>query len=85
MVGLAGSGIFTTLRLWCKTALLLSTATSYYVLLCYKRRRRQQGRRGRDRARWVAMWRRRVAIEWGLCRSVLTGSASGCESRLQAG
>jgi hypothetical protein len=31
MIGLAVSGIFKTQRLWCKTALFLSTATSYYV------------------------------------------------------
>src|ERR1035441_2660713 len=52
---------------------------SYYralVLLCYKCGRRQQGHLGRERARWVAIWRRRVAMECGLCRSVLTGSAS---------
>jgi hypothetical protein len=49
------------------------------VLLCYKVMRRQQGHRGSDRARWVAIRRRRVAIECGLCRSVLTGSASGRE------
>ena len=55
------------------------------VLLCYKVRRRQQGQRGRDRARWVAIRRRRVAIECGLCRSVLTGSASGRECWRQAG
>jgi hypothetical protein len=47
------------------------------ILLCYKNPWRQQGHRGRDRARWVAIWRRRVAIECGLCRSVRTGSASG--------
>jgi hypothetical protein len=47
------------------------------VLLCYKNPRRQQGQRGRERARWVAIWRRRVAMECGLCRSVRTGSASG--------
>jgi hypothetical protein len=47
------------------------------ILLCYKNPRRQQGQRGRERARWVAIWRRRVAMECGLCRSVRTGSASG--------
>ena len=49
------------------------------ILLCYKATRRQQGQRGRDRARWVAIRRRRVAIECGLCRSVLGGRASGRE------
>ena len=44
--------------------------------LCYKKPRRQQGHLGRERARWVAIWRRRVAIEDGLCRSVRTGSAA---------
>lgn len=53
-------------------------ADDHLVLLCYKWRR-QQGHRGRDRAKWVAIRRRRVAIEYGLCRSVLTGSASGRE------
>ena len=55
------------------------------ILLCYKKPRMQQGHRGRDRARWVAIWRRRVAIECGLCRSVRTGSASGRVARLSAG
>ncbi|MGA3317493.1 MAG: hypothetical protein ABSC64_13770, partial [Candidatus Korobacteraceae bacterium] len=39
------------------------------VLLCYKKPRRQQGHLGRERAKWVAIRRRRVAIEDGLCRS----------------
>jgi hypothetical protein len=46
------------------------------ILLCYKNPRKQQGHLGRERARWVAIWRRRVAIEDGLCRSVRTGSAA---------
>jgi transposase len=33
------------------------------VLLCYKRRWRQQGHLGRERARWVAICRRRVAMD----------------------
>jgi hypothetical protein len=32
------------------------------VLLCYKKSRRQQGHLGRERARWVAIWRCTVAI-----------------------
>jgi hypothetical protein len=55
------------------------------VLLCYKKSRRQQGHLGRERARWVAIWRRRVAMECGLCRSVLTGSATGLRAVWQAG
>jgi hypothetical protein len=47
------------------------------VLLCYKKSRRQQGHLGKERARWVAIWRCTVAIEQGLCRSVLTGRAAG--------
>jgi hypothetical protein len=33
------------------------------ILLCYKRRCRQQGHLGRDRARCVAICRRRVAMD----------------------
>ena len=55
------------------------------VLLCYKCGRRQQGHLGRERARWVAIWRRRVAMECGLCRSVLTGSASRPDAWWQSG
>jgi len=55
------------------------------VLLCYKKPRQQQGQRGRERARWVASWRRRVAMECGLCRSVLTGSPAGPEAGRHAG
>lgn len=33
------------------------------VLLCYKCGRRQQGHLGSERAKWVAIWRRRVAME----------------------
>jgi hypothetical protein len=51
--------------------------SSRLVLLCYKKPRRQQGHLGRERARWVAIWRRTVAIEYGLCLSVRTGSAAG--------
>jgi hypothetical protein len=56
---------------------LLTFSHSIVVLLCYKYAYRQQGHLGRERARWVAMWRRRVAMDRGLCRSVRTGSASG--------
>jgi hypothetical protein len=35
----------------------------FLVLLCYKNPRRQQGHRGRDLARWVAIRLRRVAID----------------------
>src|ERR1019366_7008466 len=55
------------------------------ILLCYKKPRRQQGHLGRERARWVAIWRRRVAIEDGLCRSVRTGSAAGRVAGLRTG
>src|SRR5271157_3158369 len=55
------------------------------VLLCYKNWRRQQGHLGRERARWVAIWRRRVAMECGLCRSVLIGSATRFGTVWQAG
>ncbi len=58
---------------------------SQVVLLCYKKGRRQQGHRGSERARWVAIWRRRVAMECGLCRSVLMGSATGLGAAGQAG
>jgi hypothetical protein len=58
---------------------------AYLVLLCYKKPRRQQGHLGRERARWVAIWRRRVAIEDGLCRSVRTGSAAGRVAGLHTG
>ena len=57
----------------------------FLVLLCYKKPRRQQGHLGRERARWVAIWRRRVAIEDGLCRSVRTGSAAGRVAGLHTG
>jgi hypothetical protein len=52
-------------------------AVAVIVLLCYKYACRQQGHLGRERARCVARWRRRVAMDRGLCRSVRTGSASG--------
>ena len=55
------------------------------VLLCYKIRRRQHGQRGSERARWVAICRRRVVIDRGLCRSVRTGSASGLVVGLHTG
>ena len=55
------------------------------VLLCYKKSRRQQGHLGRERARWVAIWRRTVAIEQGLCRSVRTGRAAGRVPALHMG
>jgi hypothetical protein len=55
------------------------------VLLCHKSERRQQGHLGRARARWVAIWRRRVAMERGLCRSVLIGSAAGLRFARQVG
>lgn len=49
---------------------------SLLLLLCYKGSRRQHGHLGRERARCVAIWQRRVAIECGLCRSVRVGSAA---------
>jgi TonB dependent receptor len=55
------------------------------ILLCYKKSRRQQGHLGRERARWVAIWRRTVAIEQGLCRSVRTGRAAGRVAALHMG
>jgi hypothetical protein len=55
------------------------------VLLCYKNGRRQQGHLGSERARWVAIWRRRVVMECGLCRSTLMGSAAGLSFARQAG
>ncbi len=55
------------------------------VLLCHKNGCRQQGHLGSERARWVAIWRRRVAMECGLCRSVLMGSATGLGAAGQAG
>ena len=58
---------------------------SALVLLCYKKPRRQQGHLGRERARWVEIWRRRVAIEDGLCRSVRTGSAARRVAGLRTG
>ena len=58
---------------------------SLLVLLCYKNWRRQQGHLGRERARRVAIWRRRVAMECGLWRSVLIGSATGFRTVWQAG
>jgi hypothetical protein len=51
--------------------------TTRLVLLCYKKSRRQQGHLGRERARCAASWQRRVAMEYGLCRSVRAGSAAG--------
>jgi hypothetical protein len=48
------------------------------VLLCYKNGRRQQGHPGSERARWVAIWRRRVVMECGLCRSTLERNHSSC-------
>jgi hypothetical protein len=55
------------------------------VVLCYKKSRRQQGHLGRERARWVAIWRRTVAIEQGLCRSVRSGRAAGRVAALHIG
>src|SRR5271166_6645003 len=55
------------------------------VLLCYKNWRRQQGHLGRERARWAAIWRRRLAMECGVCRSVLIGSATRFRTVWQAG
>jgi hypothetical protein len=66
-------------------ALPLQIHNDPLVLLCYKKSRRQQGHLGRERAKWAAMWRRRVAIEDGLCRSVRTGSAAGRVRALHAG
>ena len=63
----------------------LDFKTAPLLLLCYKKPRRQQGHLGRERARWVAIWRRRVAIEDGLCRSVRTGSAAGRVAGLRTG
>jgi hypothetical protein len=33
------------------------------VLLCYKKPRKQHGHRGSERARWVAIWRRKDAMD----------------------
>jgi len=33
------------------------------ILLCYKNPRRQHGQRGSERERWVAIWRRSVAMD----------------------
>jgi type II restriction/modification system DNA methylase subunit YeeA len=41
----------------------LRRALKGLVLLCYKCGRRQQGHLGSERAKWVAIWRRRVAME----------------------
>ena len=68
----------------CGTA-LAAICSSLLVLLCYKKPRRQQGHLGRERAKWVAIRRRRVAIEDGLCRSVRTGSAAGRVAGLHTG
>jgi hypothetical protein len=57
----------------------------FLVLLCYKKPRRQQGHLGRERAKWVAIRRCRVAIEDGLCRSVRTGSAARRVAGLRTG
>ena len=64
---------------------IAAVVTSLLVLLCHKSERRQQGHLGRARARWVAIWRRRVAMERGLCRSVLIGSAAGLRFARQVG
>ena len=64
---------------------MFRSKVSLLVLLCYKNWRRQQGHLGRERARWVAIWRRRVAMECGLWRSVLIGSATGFRTVWQAG
>jgi hypothetical protein len=69
-------------RDWC---LGTSRAEDLLVLLCYKNGRRQQGHLGSERARWVAIWRRRVVMECGLCRSTLMGSAAGLSFARQAG
>src|SRR5208283_4540942 len=61
------------------------TSLQALVLLCYKKPRKQQGHLGRERAKWVAIWRRRVAIEDGLCRSVRTGSAARRVAGLRTG
>ena len=55
------------------------------LLVCYKNGNKQQGHLGRERARWVAIWRRRLAMECGLCRSVLIGSAAGLRFARQTG
>jgi hypothetical protein len=47
------------------------------VLLCHKKSRRQQGHLGRERARCAVSWQRRLAMEYGLGRSVRAGSAAG--------
>jgi hypothetical protein len=60
-------------------------ANSVLILLCYKNGRRQHGHLGKERARWVAIWRRREAMECGLCRSVRIGSAAGLGATGQAG
>ena len=64
---------------------LLPIFVGLLLLLCYKKSRRQQGHLGRERARWVAILRRTVAIEQGLCRSVRTGRAAGRVAALHMG
>ena len=66
-------------------AIALNLLDTVIVLLCYKNFRKQHGHLGRERARWVAIWRRTEAIEYGLCRSVRTGSAAGCVAGLHTG
>jgi CRISPR-associated endonuclease/helicase Cas3 len=45
-------------------SIVLCTATQpALVLLCYKNPRRQHGQRGSEWARWVAIWRRSVAMD----------------------
>jgi hypothetical protein len=52
------------LEVFCSLCVLFGAFLSWHlVLLCYKRRCRQQGHLGRDRARWVAICRCRVAMD----------------------
>src|ERR1700723_2114733 len=44
----------------------LVTLNKFLVLLCHKRSLRQQGHLGRERTRWDAIRRRRMAIERGI-------------------
>ena len=60
-------------------------STTPLVLLCYKKRRRQQGHLGRERARWVAIWRRRVAMEWDYAVRSASAAPRGVELGAQAG
>src|SRR5271165_4367424 len=79
---LSPNTLWKSCHVWCLGGIY---SDSPLVLLCYKNWRRQQGHLGRERARWVAIWRRRVAMECGVCRSVLIGSATRFRPVWQAG